>query len=690
MNQSTSPKCARVKLSLALGLLLLSSAPAFAQESKQVAPQEKPSAQTQDLSDLSIEELMKIKVHSVYSASKFLQKVTEAPASVSIITAEDIKRYGYTTLAAAIRSVRGFYVNDNRVSSELGARGFARPGDNNTRVLLLVDGHRVSDNIYNSALIGTGFPIDVDLIERIEIIRGPSSSLYGTNAFFGVINVITKRGADLGGFEVSMQRATFDTYEGRVSFGKQFNSGLDLIVSASLADTKGPAKLYFKEFDNPATNNGVAENSDGGNLSKFFASISWREFSLQGVYSKRQKQIPTAAFGIVFNDPGSNVDETRGYLDFKYNKALNQNVELIGRLYYDDYYLNSNNVRLFPTAAGDIRVNSRFISQGVWWGAEATVTASISDRYKLTAGTEFRNNLAQDDKAYFEEPFIQFFDDHHSSHEGAAYGEGQFRLSQRVLLNGGVRYDYSPVFGGTTNPRFALVYNPLQKTTVKVLYGQAFRAPNIYESFVHSQPGPFATLKPETIKTAEVVVEQYFGDRVRVAGSAFSYGIRNLITRITDPQSGNQTFVNVGRVTSSGFESEVEVKSNFGMQGLFSYAYQSSRDSDSGAKLSNSPAHMLKLNLNTRLGFRNTFGGLELQYMSDRKTLAAQTAEDFLITNFTVLTQQFKNRFDLSFSIYNLFDTRYGNPASVDHRQDIIPQDGRTFRLKLTYRFTGK
>jgi len=551
----------------------------------------------QDLSNLSLEDLMKIKVHSVYSASKFLQKVTEAPASVSIITAEDIKRYGYTTLAAAIRSVRGFYVNYTRSYSDLGARGFARPGDFNTRVLLLVDGHRISDNVYSSALIGPEFHIDMDLIDRIEIIRGPSSSLYGTNAFFGVINVITKRGDDFDGVEVSASTGSQNSHQERVSYGKRFRSGFDLLLSATLADSKGNESLFFKEFADPATNNGFAENADGQDVNQLFANLSWREFSLQGVYGDRRKHIPTASFGTDFNDPGNYTEDAHGYLDFKYNKSFGESAEFVGRLYYDHYNYHGNYIYSLEGDNGPIRAVANDSAYGVWWGSEATLTARLSKRYKLTGGAEYRNNVRQDQKSYFEDPFIQFSDDERDSREWAGYVENQFRLSKNLLLNGGVRYDHSSAYGGSTNPRFALVYNPLAKTTVKFLYGQAFRAPNVYELRVRDESSVPGTLTPETIKTAEVVVEQYLGDYVRVAGSAFTYRIRNLISQIEDPQSNIPTFINVGRIKSSGIESEIEVKSNPGLQGLFSYAYQSSRDMDTGATLSNSPAHMVKLNL---------------------------------------------------------------------------------------------
>src|SRR6266496_2474838 len=149
-----------------------------------------------DLSEASLEQLGSIKV---YSASKHLQAAGDAPSSVTVITAEEIQEHGYRTLADVLRSVRGFFVTYDRNYTSVGVRGFARPGDYNTRVLLLVDGHRLNDNIYDEAMIGTEFPIDIDLIQRIEIIRGPVSSLYGSNALFAVINIITRRGQDLKG-----------------------------------------------------------------------------------------------------------------------------------------------------------------------------------------------------------------------------------------------------------------------------------------------------------------------------------------------------------------------------------------------------------------------------------------------------------------------------------------------------------
>src|SRR3984893_18300334 len=187
-------------------LSLLKSTPALAQNSHG----------TKNLTDMSLEELLSLHIESVYGASGFKQKVTEAPASVTITTSDEIQKYGYRTLADILTNIRGFYVSNDRNYSYLGVRGYGLPGDYNSRITLLIDGHRLNDNIYEGALIGTEFPIDVDLIDRVEVIRGPNSSLYVASAFLGVINIITKRGHELQKVSVASNVASYGTYQGRV------------------------------------------------------------------------------------------------------------------------------------------------------------------------------------------------------------------------------------------------------------------------------------------------------------------------------------------------------------------------------------------------------------------------------------------------------------------------------------------
>ena len=208
-------------------------------------------------------------IPSVFGASKYEQKITEAPSSISIVTAAEIEKYGYRTVRDILNSLPGFYTSYDYNYDYIGVRGFNRPGDYNTRVLLLIDNHRINDNIYDQAPIGTDLLLDIDLIDRVEVIRGPSSSIYGSNAFFGVVNIITKRGRDLKGFEVSGAVGSYDTYKGRFSYGSRFNNGIELLLSGTLSDSEGQ-DFYFKEFDAPETNCGKARGLDDENYYSFF------------------------------------------------------------------------------------------------------------------------------------------------------------------------------------------------------------------------------------------------------------------------------------------------------------------------------------------------------------------------------------------------------------------------------------
>src|SRR5262245_36380221 len=208
-------------------------------------------ARGQSLSELSLEDLMRLDAGRVFGASERSQPVTEAPASVSFITAEDIARYGYRTLADILHGVRGLYVSDDRNFSFLGARGFGKPGDYNSRILLLVNGHRVNDNIFGQAEIGAEFGLDPATFERVEIIRGPASSLYGYSAFFAVVNVITRTGSAMDGSSVTYEAGSHGTQMVRGMVGSRLSNGVDYAVSATVEGSDGVEHLFFPGFNSP-------------------------------------------------------------------------------------------------------------------------------------------------------------------------------------------------------------------------------------------------------------------------------------------------------------------------------------------------------------------------------------------------------------------------------------------------------
>src|SRR6185295_19857877 len=201
----------------------------------------------------------------VYSASKRVQSLREAPSAVSIVTAAEIREHGYRTLADVLRSLPSFYVTEDRRYSYIGVRGFDRPGDYGARVLLLLDGLRTNDNVFEQAYVGEEFLVDIDLVERIEVVRGPSAAIYGSSAFFAVVNVVTRHGRDFQGGELSAGTSSFGTHGGRATYGRRLDGGLEFLVSASFSESGGQ-RLYFPEFDAPETGHGIADRIDGENF----------------------------------------------------------------------------------------------------------------------------------------------------------------------------------------------------------------------------------------------------------------------------------------------------------------------------------------------------------------------------------------------------------------------------------------
>jgi len=638
-------------------------------------------ADNKDVTDLSLEQLRTVQV---YTASMYLQNDREAPSSVTIITSEQIRRFGYRTLADILRSVRGFYVSYDRNYSYLGVRGFSRPGDYNSRVLLLLNGHRLTDDVYNSALLGTEFQVNVDLIERIEIVRGPSSSLYGNSAFFAVINVITKTAQSIRGIEVSGEVDGFGTYKGRSTFAQKLQ-GAELLLSGTVSESAGAARLFFPAFDAPATNGGYAIHADDDSYKSFFGNLKFGHFTLEAVGSTREKGIPTGAFNTVFNDPRTHTTDDRGYLDLRYDRTLAHDTQLTTRVYFDRVTYHGVYVNP-PSTPGAADVLNQDFGRGDWFGLNTNVTTRLSPRHKVTVGADFRDDLHQDQKNYDANPLFSYLQDHRDSMEWAIFAQDEFSIRKGLILNAGVRHDRYQTFGETTNPRLALIYSPRPRTTFKLIYGQAFRAPNNYELYYHDgltcESNPY--LRPERIRSSELVWEQDLSTRFRLTADAFDNRISDLISQQTDPVSNLLVYQNTESVHSRGLELELAGTTAGGLEGQISYALQRTVDRSTSLSLSNSPPQLAKLNVVWPLAHRSVFLGLEGQYTDSRKTLTASRVGAFAVANVTVTSREFGGGFRLSASVYNLFDRRYSDPVGAEIREPALPQNGRDFRIKLT------
>ncbi|HTW57585.1 MAG TPA: TonB-dependent receptor [Terriglobales bacterium] len=654
-------------------------ATARAQDATKDGAKDAPKLATQDLGQASLEELGTIQV---YSASKHLQNASDAPSSVTVVTADEIQKYGYRTLADVLESVRGFFITYDRDYTFVGVRGFGRLGTWNSSILLLVDGHRINDNVLGDGLVGPEFLVDLDLVDRVEIIRGPSSSLYGAQAFLAVINVITRKPAQLKGVEVSFAPGSFETYQGRATYGSQYKE-IGMLLSGTFYNSQGPT-LFFPQFDSPATNNGITSNTDYENFQHLLATISFRGFTLQGLFSARDKGVPTGYFGSVFNNPGTFNRDYHQYFDLSYQHSVAEKWDVTARTSYDQTRLQGPVVYAAGPPAGSTAVDT-YSFRGNWWDSEAKLSGTLFDKHRITLGTEITDNLRQDQGNLFEGVFTP---DPESSVIWALYGQDEFAIARKFALSAGVRYDHYSNFGGTTNPRLGLIYHLFHPTTLKLLYGTAFRAPEPYEltpdfgSFYDDNP----KLGPERIRSIEGVVEQGLGAHLTLSGSVFRNWINDLITLETE-SDGQDIYENSDKAVATGAEVELDGQLANGIKGRASYSYVDAEEPTTRQVLTNSPQHLGKFEVSLPMLRKRLFANLDAQYTSSVQTLAGNTISGFSVFNFTLLGHTLGKHADLSASVYNVFNKKYFDAGRPEDPEDAIQQDGRNFRIKLTGRF---
>jgi iron complex outermembrane receptor protein len=632
-----------------------------------------------DLTRLSLEDLMDI---PVFGASKYEQRIANAPASVTIVTADDIQKYGYRTLSELLRSVPGFYVSYDRAYSYSGIRGFGQTGNYNTRILIQLDGHRVNDNIYNQGFIGTESIIDLDLVDKVEIIRGPGSSLYGSNAFFGVINIHTKKTKDFGQPGAAVSYGSFDTLKGRLSYGRQFESGADLAISGSSLYSKGQ-DLYFPEFDDPASGaSGTARNCDSDQAGNLFGRLKYGHLTLEGARMVRDKTTPNAAYGTDFNNPNSLTVDENWYLDLNYHHTVLQNTDITARLFFDDYRYKGNYIY-------DGLLNQDK-SHGQYWGSEFIVSKPFfANTHRVTAGAEFIDNIRQQQSNIDFDPYVSNLDSSESNQKWAIYVQDEYRVAPWLLINAGLRQDHYPSFGDSLNPRLAFIFQPQERSTLKLIYGTAFRAPNAFELYYDDGKTTQRPqhLEPEKITSYEAVLEHRLFSDYRLTATGFHYMIEGLIGQAVDPSTELLVFQNLDKVTADGFEIELEGVWDNGLRGNISYSFQDVKNDLSGERLENSPQHIGKLNLIVPVFSNNWFLSSNMQYLSPRKMVDGSDSDAVWSVNSTLLGRNILKGLDISLSGFNLLNQKTKDPVGLEFRQNGIEQDGFGFLVKLAYTY---
>jgi iron complex outermembrane receptor protein len=629
------------------------------------------------------EELLLFQEIKVVSASRYEQSLNDAPSSVTIITDQDIKHYGYKTLADVLRDVEGFDVIYDRNYEYVGVRGFARLGDYSTRILLLLNGHILNDNWIGSNLIGTDAGIDLDIVKKIEIVRGPGSALYGTNAFFAIINVVTYKPEELKGVRFSGELGSYGMGKGILGYGKNFKNGLELLSSFSLMGTKGD-DLYFKEY-NDIAGNGITRGTDYDRSWSFFGQISYKELVGYAKFSSRTKGVPTGSFETTFGDDRTRTIDGRNFVELNLVHPLSSNKKVWGKLYYDNmrykgYWIYADDPDFYSNSDG---------AQGDWGGVEGNFIWDFGSRNRLTLGGEYQRQYLK--------TFLRFYDPYgyltyalpeesYYSSFWALYLQQEFKLSHNLNLTIGAHYDAYPFIEGVINPRVAFIYKPIGQSTLKLLYGKAFRAPSIYEKYYTDGVTQVGNdrLNPEKVETIEGVWEQWLGKKAHSRVSLYYNSVSDLITQVLNPE-GMLQYQNSSAIISKGLELALNWKLTNRWEGFFNFVLEESKEKNTGEKLINVPTKMGNIGVVIPVYGEKFRVSLKENYSDKRKGKREDIEIDpFYITTASLWSRGLIQNLELSLTFYNLFNQRYYNAAGEEHLQDKIEQDGRHLRFKLS------
>jgi outer membrane receptor for ferrienterochelin and colicins len=676
----------------------------------------------------SIEELIG---QEVSIATKSSQKLSQTPSVVSVITAEEIKVMGYRDLHEVLQTIPGFETNQIRFGSRaMGIRGVnsARQGG---RLLVLLDGSTYNDIMYGSALF-FGSEFNLDAIEKIEVIRGPGSALYGRNAYSGVVNIITKKAKSNIQAEADFSYGSYNTYDARASYGlkkEEFNANI-------------MARYYTTETTDSKYNNGEGGESiwNIGHKNYYInANAQYKDFQFFGSFTQRNDGINTATSLGDFITNG-NTQFNIGTYSLLYNKDIASNTSLNIKLYgrneyrHQDFELTTPNTTDTFELAG-IPFNSIYTQGGYaepvfdayTYGAEVEFSIQLSKNNKLLAGVQadlygvknasVKTNYDLTTSAPIPDPNTgqQYTKEEmpvyepgwmlnggHDYNNIAIYAQDVHYFTDNLSLTLGGRLDFDSEVDQSINPRIGLVWEPSNKSSVKLLYGKAYRAPTANEQYkIMGADMGNAALKHEEINTAELVFAHQF-EKFYAQTSLFYNVLDNLVVRQKTEEDPNIiSYFNTGQNISYGVEFESKYKITNNLYSFANYSYTQSEDiqdatgEDIKTQHPNISDHKFNIGLNARIHKKVNWSFLlhyrgEIEKFLDQEPdatppyVSQDKVGNFFILNSTIVYNVFKD-FNLSLQGYNLLNTTYYYQDDVYEHQPKQP--GIHFLIRASYNF---
>ncbi len=624
------------------------------------------------LDSMSLEQLMELRVRTATLSNQSLQ---DAPASVTVVTAEDIRRYGYRTLGEVLSNVRSFYATFDGALGYVGARGFSLPGDYNTRFLVLVNGHPLTDNVYSAMYyFGEDFPLDLELVNQIEIVRGPSSALYGGNGLFATINIITHTPASAPRKRLSAYAGTLG--EKKLTALSSFPVGSEarMLLSTSVLHSKGRS-VHFPELEQAGLSPSSTDHVGAGSGYRVFANLAWKDWSVTALFGQHRSIAPAGWFGTPIGNTGTVDLESRNFVEAAWSRPLGHSGEIAWRTSYDQYrydgvYDYGNDYRNLDGAIGD------------WVGSQFVYHHHTGSRGTLTVGAEGSFDLRNvqynvESTAAGAERLENF----RISRPRTSYGffaQQELRLSPSWTGYFGGRLDATTYDDPFFSPRAALIYSRNHKA-YKLMYGRAFRNPSTFERYWEPNPA----LEAERIDTFEMAAEQRLHRRVNLVTSVFHYRLGGLIVGVPITESGLQ-YQNASRAHATGLEMEVNARSAGGVEAAGGFSVQRTREGES-LRVQNSPVRLAFVRASLPLPGRHLILGGAVRHIGARLGAFNDAVPPATLVDLTLTSPRLGQGIQTQLGIRNLLDVSYSDPLSAEHMTQRMPAAGRSVFLALSW-----
>lgn len=633
-----------------------------------------------DDEDQALSQLGELVTRQVHSASRYTQTSLDAPAVVWVIPREQILGHGHTTLAQALEAVPSAYFSSDRTYTSFGMRGFNRPGDYNTRTLMLIDGQRVNDPIFDQGMPGDEFPMVADWIKRVEFVPGPASSVYGGNALLGTAQVVTVDGSDEPGLRTKLSVGSFGLRRAAVSLGRTLEDGADLFLGLVTMRQDGET-LFLPEHagaDNPG---GRAAGLDGTRRNGVLLKYRTGAWRLSLIAHERVKDMPNAPYETVFGQPGTYVTDRHAMASLAWDGGVRgpwhpQARVTLGRYgFYGRYVYEGDPGTLINRDA--VTAN--------WLDADVRATWRGWVNHTLVLGAETRQTLDAHQRNFDVDPPSVHVDDERRTHSYALFVQDEYRLSERWLLTGGLRGDVVQGMKTEWSPRAAVVFRPSQERALKLMLGRAFRAPNLGERYYadgvsqRQNPG----LRAEHLRTVELALEQAMGERTQLTVTAYRYELRDLIEMDAGDAGALPQYRNLGKARVDGLALYWEHATSRGLRLRSSVAVQDARSQ--GRWLSNSPRWLLKGGALAPLG-PEWQGGLEAVATGARLDREGQRVPARTLAHLTVQYSPVPEH-SLMLRVRNIGDVRHDDPSPPWIEGSRVRQPRRSIELSWSARF---